>query len=126
MVIAESFERHFLVRGTGGEEAEKIEWRRRAQLAFEFSQKCSGADYWSAPALSHSRPGSSPNRSSPDVASVLGNHRLAGLAAPRFLELGHVLHHAVDAELSGRVGIGQHQNARDLRTPLLAPNAGEP
>jgi hypothetical protein len=37
------------------------------------------------------------SNSLPDVAGVFCHHRLPGLASERFLELGHVLHHAVHA-----------------------------
>jgi hypothetical protein len=62
---------------------------------------------------------------SPNMAGVLGHHRLSRLASPRFLELGHVLHHAVHAIFPRRVRIGEHGHTRHFRTPLLAPHAGE-
>src|SRR6185369_9928337 len=43
---------------------------------------------------------------SPDVAGVLAHHRRVGAALPGLRELGHVLQHAIDPVLAGRVRVG--------------------
>src|SRR5579872_3881276 len=64
-------------------------------------------------------------RASPHVASILRHHGLTRFAAPRLLELGHILHHTIHPVFSRGMGIGQHPHPRHLRTPLLAPHPSE-
>ena len=59
----------------------------------------------------------------PDPAGVFLDHRLTGFAVECFLELGHVLHHAVQPILPWRVRIHADQHAGKLGTPLFAPGA---
>ena len=61
----------------------------------------------------------------PHVASVLRHHRLPRLAAPRLLELRHVLHHAVHAILPRRMRIGADLHPQIFRPLLLAPHPPE-
>src|SRR4051812_40553722 len=61
----------------------------------------------------------------PDVAGVLRHHRLSRLAAEGFLELRHILHNPVHAELAGRVRIGVDLKAQIFRPLLFTPHASE-
>src|SRR5258708_13659557 len=61
----------------------------------------------------------------PNVAGVLRYHRLSRLTSPSLLELGHVLHHAVDTILSRRVWIGGDLHASVFGTPFFAPHPTE-
>ena len=57
----------------------------------------------------------------PDAAGVDGHHGLAGLATEGLIELEHVLHDTVDAELARRMRIGLHLQAELLGTSAAAP-----
>ena len=61
----------------------------------------------------------------PDAAGVVSAIGCAGLAGKRLLELGHVLHHAVHAELGGRVRIGLHLQAQRFLALVGAPDLAE-
>src|SRR5262249_48221095 len=61
----------------------------------------------------------------PDPAGVCRHHRLAGLATEGFLELRHVLHYAVYAPASRRVGIGANAEAQVLCRSVLTPHPGK-
>src|SRR5580693_442940 len=62
---------------------------------------------------------------SPHMAGVRAHHGLSGLAAPSLLEFRHVLYHAVDAILPGRVRVDADPHTRELGTLLLAPHSSE-
>src|SRR5437762_10000856 len=58
----------------------------------------------------------------PDSALRGADHGLAGLAAERLLELGHVRDDAVDAELAGGVRVDGDQHAIHFGAAGLAPD----
>jgi len=60
--------------------------------------------------------------SSPHVTRVGADHLLSFLAAPRFLELRHVLVRSDHAPSSGRVRIDNHAAARVFRRSVLTPH----
>src|ERR1700757_2457736 len=63
---------------------------------------------------------------SPHPAGVLRIHGLTLFAAEGFAELVEVLHGAIHAPLSRRMGIGKRPLARRLLCLVLAPYLGEP
>src|ERR1700682_607312 len=58
----------------------------------------------------------------PNVTGVLADHGLSGLAAPGFLELRHVLDHAVHAVFPRRMRIGLGAQTGALIGLVLAPD----
>src|SRR4051794_8368179 len=62
---------------------------------------------------------------SPDAASRLTHHGRSRFAAEGLLELRHVLHHTVHAELVRRVRIERDHLFRELGAAVIAPDLPE-